>query len=394
MAQIARFGGEICKDENLADFVIINSCTVTNGADSDVRNFIHRMNRAGRKVIITGCAALNKGKEFFERGEIFGVFGMSNKNRIAEFLNKGERFCELGNLNFKENALLNDFKSHTKAFIKIQEGCDFNCSYCIIPSVRGKSRSVDENLIIEEVKKIIAGNHTEIVLTGTNIGSYGKDNGSSLGELLQKLGKISGLKRIRLGSIEPSQIDEKFREILDEPWLEKHLHIALQHTSQKMLTIMRRRNKALKDLKLFNELAERGFALGTDFIVAHPGETDEIWNEALINFKKFPLTHLHAFIFSPREGTHSAGLKIETNGIEAKKRLKTLQSIIRENNLKFRKSHYNNLFVLVERKNGEFYEGYDQFYNKIFIKSSHELNRKFLEIEKYEIGNEANFAEF
>ena len=157
---------------------------------------------------------------------------------------------------------------------------------------------------------------------------------------------------------------------------------------------MRRRNKALKDLKLFNELAERGFALGTDFIVAHPGETDEIWNEALINFKKFPLTHLHAFIFSPRDGTHSAGLKIETNGIEAKKRLKTLQSIIRENNLKFRKSHYNNLFVLVERKNGEFYEGYDQFYNKIFIKSSHELNKKFLEIEKYEIGNEANFAEF
>ena len=95
MAQIARFGGEICKDENLADFVIINSCTVTNGADSDVRNFIHRMNRAGKKVIITGCAALNKGKEFFERGEIFGVFGMSNKNRIAEFLNKGERFVSL-----------------------------------------------------------------------------------------------------------------------------------------------------------------------------------------------------------------------------------------------------------------------------------------------------------
>ena len=155
---------------------------------------------------------------------------------------------------------------------------------------------------------------------------------------------------------------------------------------------MRRRNSALRDLELFCELAERGFALGTDFIVAHPGESEEIWLEAVENFKKFPLTHLHAFIFSPRQGTASASLKSRIDGKTAKARLKMLQNITALNNYKFRTSHKVPLNVLIERKNGEFYEGYDQFYDKIWIKSDEDLSKKWMEIRDYEVKFDGNFA--
>lgn len=384
--------GEITHDEQGADVVVINSCTVTNGADADVRNYVNKMNRLGKKILLTGCGAVSRGEELYKNGAVFGVFGMSQKEKIDEFLGSESKFYDIGGLDSVEKSLVSDYENHTKAFIKIQEGCDFNCSYCIIPSVRGRSRSSSEDAILKEAASLAANGFSEIVLTGTNIGSYGKSAGTSLGALLQKLGAISGIRRIRLGSIEPSQIDESFREILSEPWLEQHLHIALQHTSQKMLSIMRRRNSALRDLELFCELAERGFALGTDFVVAHPGESEEIWLEAVENFKKFPLTHLHAFIFSPRQGTASASLKGRIDGKTAKARLKMLQNITALNNYKFRLSHKVPLNVLIERKNGEFYEGYDQFYDKIWIKSDEDLSKKWMEIRDYEVKFDGNFA--
>ena len=384
--------GEITHDEQGADVVVINSCTVTNGADADVRNYVNKMNRLGKKILLTGCGAVSRGEELYKNGAVFGVFGMSQKEKIDEFLGSESKFYDIGGLDGVEKNLVSDYEDHTKAFIKIQEGCDFNCSYCIIPSVRGRSRSSSEDAILKEAASLAANGFSEIVLTGTNIGSYGKTAGTSLGALLQKLGAIRGIRRIRLGSIEPSQIDESFREILSEPWLERHLHIALQHTSQKMLSIMRRRNSALRDLELFCELAERGFALGTDFIVAHPGESEELWLEAVENFKKFPLTHLHAFIFSPRQGTASASLKGRIDGKTAKARLKMLQNITALNNYKFRLSHKVPLNVLIERKNGEFYEGYDQFYDKIWIKSDEDLSKKWMEIRDYEVKFDGNFA--
>ncbi|WP_314986459.1 tRNA (N(6)-L-threonylcarbamoyladenosine(37)-C(2))-methylthiotransferase MtaB [uncultured Campylobacter sp.] len=384
--------GEITHDEQGADVVVINSCTVTNGADADVRNYVNKMNRLGKKILLTGCGAVSHGEELYKNGAVFGVFGMSQKEKIDEFLGSESKFYDIGGLDGVEKNLVSDYEDHTKAFIKIQEGCDFNCSYCIIPSVRGRSRSSSEDAILKEAASLAANGFSEIVLTGTNIGSYGKSVGTSLGALLQKLGAIRGIRRIRLGSIEPSQIGESFREILSEPWLERHLHIALQHTSQKMLSIMRRRNSALRDLELFCELAERGFALGTDFIVAHPGESEEIWLEAVENFKKFPLTHLHAFIFSPRQGTVSASLKDRIDGKTAKARLKMLQNITALNNYKFRLSHKVPLNVLIERKNGEFYEGYDQFYDKIWIESDENLSKKWMEIRDYEVKFDGNFA--
>ena len=382
---------EITNDEEVADIVVINSCTVTNSADSGVRNYINGVKRRGAKVILTGCGAVSKGKELFASG-IYGVLGASKKSDLNELLKREKPFFELGNLNSVDKNIVTNYENHTKAFIKIQEGCNFNCSYCIIPSVRGRARSMDEAMILKEARILAQNGYNELVLTGTNIGSYGKDTNSSLGKLLANLGKISGIRRIRLGSIEPSQIDESFREILKEEWLERHLHIALQHTSQAMLKIMRRRNNAFSDLELFNELCSLGFALGTDYIVGHPGESEEIWAEAVENFKKFPITHLHAFVYSPRRDTHSATLKSDVSGDVAKARLKVLQGIAFKNNENFRKKYNETLKILVEQKNGDFYEGFDQFYNKAKIYSQNDITKEWLEVSEYEIKPDANYA--
>ena len=347
-------------------------------------------------MILTGCGAVSKGKELFNKSAVFGVIGASKKEDINALLKSQDPFFELGNLKSIDKNIVTNYENHTKAFIKIQEGCDFACSYCIIPAVRGKARSMDEEAILREAKILAYNGYNELVLTGTNIGSYGKDTGSSLGRLLGRLGKIGGIKRIRLGSIEPSQIDESFREILRESWLERHLHIALQHTSEAMLRIMRRRNQAFRDLELFLELSEMGFALGTDYIVGHPGESEEIWSEALVNFKKFPLTHLHCFAYSPRTGTHSADMKVDVSGDVAKARLKILKQIVAENNFKFRQEHAKkggSLNVLVEQLNGGFYEGFDQFYNKVKIKTDKQILKEWAVIDKFEVKSEGDYAQ-
>ncbi|MDR2342843.1 MAG: tRNA (N(6)-L-threonylcarbamoyladenosine(37)-C(2))-methylthiotransferase MtaB [Campylobacteraceae bacterium] len=384
---------EVIDNEAIADIIVVNSCTVTNGADSGVRNYISKQNREGKKIIFVGCGAPTRGSELFAQKKVFGVLGHSEKHNINAALFSHKPFKNIGVLTHLDESIVSNYYDKSKAFIKIQEGCNFSCSYCIIPHVRGKARSQNEDKIIEQTKILSQNGFSEFVLTGTNIGSYGKDSGTTLGKLLQKLGAIDGVKRVRIGSIEPVQIDESFKEILKEGWLERHLHIALQHTNEEMLKIMRRRNSVKRDLELFLELSSLGFALGTDFITGHPGESEDIWQNALLNFKKFPLTHLHVFCYSKRDGTHSASMKQSIDGKTAKKRLKELQAIVWENNFAFRQKKVD-LEVLVEEKKSDFYTGFDQFYNRIFIKTTQDLSGKWVKIKEYEVKREGNYAAF
>lgn len=383
---------EVVDNEGNANIVVINSCTVTNGADTSVRSYISKLNRDGKKVIIAGCGALSKGEKLFNENRVFGVMGHSEKENINELLQENNPFLKLGDLTSIDKTVVSNYQDRTKAFIKIQEGCNFSCSYCIIPSARGKARSQNEEKILEQTTKLASNGYGEIILTGTNIGSYGRDVNSSLGALLQKIGKIKGIKRVRLGSIEPIQIDASFREILNESWLERHLHIALQHTNEEMLKIMRRRNSVKKDLDLFHELSSLGFALGTDFIVGHPGESDEIWEDALSSLIKLPLTHIHAFCYSPRQNTHSATLKNTVNGDIAKNRLKEIITIVENKNYNFRKNINIPLKVLVEKKKNGFHGGFDQFYNKIIIDCDKNIEKEWIEIVNFEPMKDANYA--
>ena len=375
---------DITEDDKDADVIILNSCTVTNGADSSVRSYISQIEKTTQaRIYLTGCGAHTKGETLFDSERVFGVFGQSEKAKINSLLKNEERFYTLGDLDFVDDAIVSEFVGKSRAFIKIQEGCSFRCSYCIIPYVRGDSRSLDEKQILKQVEILASNGFGEFILTGTNIGSYGRTNSSSIASLMKKMSLIRGVRRIRLGSLEPVQIDDEFMEILGEPWLERHLHIALQHTSKKMLKLMNRRNKFEDDVKLFNTLSERGFALGTDFIVGHPGESEELWREAMSNISHIPLTHLHAFTYSKRSGTPSASMKPEISGKLSKERLHELESIIDENNFRFREANIEPLDILIESKKDGKYQGFDQFYNKIIIDSDEDITGEWKSIETY-----------
>lgn len=383
---------EIARSENDADVVVINSCTVTNGADKDVKDYISRIKKLDKKILFTGCALDSVGKEMFAKGSVFGAFGHSKKEEISALLQNKTRFYFDNDLSHLDSTIIDKFVGKSRAFIKIQEGCNFKCSYCVIPQVRGKSRSYEKNKIILQIKKLADSGISEVVLSGTNLGSYGKDTNYTLPKLLIDISKISGIKRIRLGSLEPSQIKDDFLEILDSSFLEKHLHIAVQYTDNEMLKIMNRINRFEKDLILFEKIAKKGFALGSDFIVGHPGESEEIFNNAFENLKILPLTHIHAFIYSPRTNTKSAKMPLNVPKDKAKERLHLIRALIDDKNRRFRESK-RQLDVLVENKKDGFFYGLDQFFNRIQIKSSSDLSLQWLQINDYKIQEGVNYAE-
>lgn len=383
---------DVTENEGEADIVVVNSCTVTNGADVSVRGYVNQIEKQGKKLFLTGCGAHTKGESLFGANKVHGVFGQSEKTKINTLLSSESRFYEIGDLNYIDDAVVEEFVGKSRAFIKIQEGCNFRCSYCIIPFVRGDARSLDEAKILEQVSRLAANGFGEFVLTGTNVGSYGQGEGRSIASLLKKMSLIRGVRRIRIGSLEPIQINESFREILDEPWLERHLHIAIQHSSDAMLKIMNRRNRIGSDIELFGMLREKGFALGTDFIVGHPGESDELWNEAMANLQRLHLTHIHPFTYSKRDGTPSAVMKPEVNGSVSAARMRELTSLIEANNLAFRKKGNSPLEVLVESGEGGRFSGFDQFYNKTVIESEEDLSGNWISVDHYEVHDEYNLA--
>lgn len=382
-------------EEIEADIVVINSCTVTNSADSSAKNYVNYLKKLPNnpKIFFTGCGVWTKGESLFNQNKIDSLFGHSQKEKINQILLSKSRVFELGNLDHLDKTIVNEFVGKSRAFIKIQEGCDFRCSYCIIPFVRGDARSYTQDEIANQVEVLAKNGFGEFILTGTNIGSYGKKMHTSLAKLLKRLSLIKGVRRIRLGSIEPIQIDDEFKELLSEPWMAKHLHIALQHTNKKMLQIMNRRNKVLDDLALFENISDKGYAIGTDFIVGHPGETDEIWEDAIENFSNFPLTHIHTFVYSKRDGTVSAGMKNIVNGAVAKARQKQIEQIVAQNNYNFRlKCH--DLQILVEGYKDNIYHGFDQFFNKIEIQSETDLVGDWVGISNFDAMEDGNFARF
>ncbi len=383
-------------NEEEADIVVVNSCTVTNGADSSVRGYINSIGRknSNAKVIVAGCGAHSKGKELLDKGQVFGVMGHSEKENINSILKNESSFYQIGDLEHIDNTVVSEFIGKSRAFIKVQEGCDFRCSYCIIPYVRGNARSLPISQILEQIKKLASNGFGEFILTGTNVGSYGKDIGLNIAKLIKEISKVRGVRRIRIGSLEPIQITDEFLELLDEPFMAKHLHIALQHTADKMLMYMNRRNSYKSDLELFEKIASKGYALGTDFIVGHPGESGELWQEAIDRIKELPLTHIHAFTYSKRDNTPSAKIKEQVNGKIAKERHKELTQLIKEKNYQFRLKNNKNLTILIESQKDGLYRGYDEFYNNILVKSNSDLTHNWILVDEAKVERDSNYATY
>ncbi|PAF48333.1 tRNA (N(6)-L-threonylcarbamoyladenosine(37)-C(2))-methylthiotransferase MtaB [Helicobacter sp. 13S00401-1] len=410
---------DITQDESKADIIVLNSCTVTNRADKECKSYARTQSELGKKVLFTGCGVKMQGKELYDKNLTFSVFSHSYKEDIDSILAKDRIFLDTNSRKL-DTTLLPAMIGKVKGFIKIQEGCNFKCSYCIIPYVRGVARSFKHDFLLEQASLLAKSGVKELVLTGTNIGSYGLDTGTHIATLISDLASIEGIKRIRLGSLEPSQIDSKFIDVLSNPKLERHLHIALQHTSEKMLRIMNRKNTVEHDLELFLELERLGFFLGTDYIVGHVGESKEIFNEALTNLEKLPLTHIHPFIYSPKTGTKSAtnlaSLELVPK-IESKARLHLIQDLVREKNYQKRlalKEKSTPLNVLIEsvkstkeatgfQDASDFKEaigfqeaiGFDEYFNKVVITSkdlSSSLKGSFLKVADYKVKPLCNLA--
>ncbi len=389
---------DIALKEEDASIIVINSCTVTNSADSTARNYINSLKKLPNnpRIVFTGCGVWTKGETLYNENKIDSLFGASEKENINKLLLTKDRFFQAGDLEHIDETIIDEMVGKSRAFIKIQEGCDFRCSYCIIPMVRGDARGYSEDKILEQIRLLATNGFGEFILTGTNLGSYGKglDNKKDgLAILLKRISQIRGVRRIRLGSVEPIQITDEFKEILDESWMAKHLHIALQHTNSDMLKLMNRRNKLESDLELFEYIANKGYALGTDFIVGHPGESEEIWKDAIDNIKRFPLTHIHSFTYSKRDGTPSAMMKSQISGDISKIRMKELNNIVLNNNYNFRKRKIPLEVLIEQNKNGK-YLGYDQFYNQIEISSNGDIVGDWIYIADYSVDEKINKANF
>lgn len=366
-----------------AKIVIINTCTVTNTADSKCKKYVRRIRRENREsiLVVVGCSVQNNFEEYHNMN-IDILLGNINKSKIVEiikdYLKTNNKYSYIDynrDLPF-ENMKIDDF-NHTRAFIKIQDGCDNFCSYCIIPFMRGKTRSKEFHLIIEEAQKLVANNHKEIVLTGIHTGSY-NDNGKDFVDVINELAKIDGLERIRLSSVEITELNEKFMTMLkNNPKFCDHLHIPLQAGSDEILKVMNRKY----DLNYyFAKVAEirkirPNISITTDIIVGFPTETEEMFEKTYETASKIKFSKIHVFPYSKRSGTAASRMK-EVSSIEKTNRvhkLLNLSNILeKEYNDKF-----NNqvLDILIEEvKDGKSY-GHSSNYIKVEIEEELEKNK-------------------
>ncbi len=304
------------EDYKKANVVIVNTCSVTNTADNKSKKMIRAVKRENQDCIlmVCGCTAENK-REELNNLDIDILIGNRDKSKVVELIEefnkkreKLTKFYDGRRIEF-EDMCIKDFNL-TRAFVKIQDGCNNYCAYCIIPYVRGSIRSKKMEDVLEEVNELVSMGHKEIVLTGINTGAYGKEIGSyDLTDLIEELSKIEGLERIRVSSIEMTEINDKFiKELKNNNKLCGHLHVSLQSGSENVLKLMNRKYTKEEYFNYVSKIREArpNINLTTDVIVGFPGETEEDFLESIEYCKKVGFSKIHVFPYSVREGTKAA----------------------------------------------------------------------------------------
>lgn len=318
-----------------ANIIVVNTCSVTNVADKKCLKMIRRIKREypNSILVVAGCSSQNK-QEIYENLDIDILIGNKDKSKIdillKEYIKTHKRYVKFYNdrkLDF-EDMLISDY-NHVRAFIKIEDGCDNFCSYCIIPYVRGSVRSKNFETVIKEAKLLTQKGHKEIVLTGIHTGHY-MDNGYDLTDLINELSKIEDLLRIRISSIEITELNDKFLNMLStNKKVCDHLHIPLQAGSDEILKRMNRKY----DLKYYEEKIKKirmirpDISITTDIIVGFPYETDELFNETLEFSRKMNFSKIHVFPYSIRLGTSAANMPNQVDESIKKERVKKLMDL-------------------------------------------------------------------
>lgn len=389
------------KEENAKpEVVIINTCSVTNMADSKSRKMVRRYKRENPDtiLIVCGCSTQNN-KEEYEKMDIDILLGNKDKSKIVTLINnyknnheKYFKFYDDRDLEF-EDMNVDKFSSHTRAFVKIQDGCNNFCSYCIIPYVRGNIRSKDFTKTLEEIKRLVDNGHKEIVLTGIHTGSYGYGLNYDLSDLLSEMAKIEGLERIRISSIEVTELNDKFlEELKNNKKICNHMHIPLQAGSDEILKKMNRKYNLDYFFNKINEIRNirPDISITTDVIVGHPYETNELFEKTIDTCKKLKFAKIHVFPYSKRDGTASSRMPNQVD--EHEKKLRSHKLIEVSNELE---SNYNNKFigkkldVLIEEVNNNIAIGHTSNYLRVELNGDYQKNRIYnVEIKKEYLSNE------
>lgn len=377
---------EIVSDEEVADIYVINTCTVTNLSDRKSRQFIRRAKKANEDSIIAvvGCYSQVSPDEVFEIEGVDVVIGTTDRERIVELCEKAKEKNEKINIvrdikTQKEFETINidDIKSKTRAYIKIQDGCNQYCSYCIIPYARGPIRSRDLEDIISETKKLANVGFKEVVLTGIHVASYGKEKSKiNLTKVLEDVSNIDGIERVRLSSIEPTLIDDEFMQrILATGKVCDHFHLSLQSGSDTVLKRMNRKYTTGQYKEIVDIIKKYmpNAGITTDIIVGFPGETDTEFEETYKFVKEIGFSRIHVFKYSPRKGTPAADSKDQIDGnvknIRSEKLIKLGDSLMSEFYSKFINSKLSVLFEEESNKANEFIEGYTTNYIRVKAKN-------------------------
>ncbi len=379
-------GYNVIFDGEIADIYIINTCTVTNIGDKKSRQFIRRANRNNPDAIIAavGCYAQMSPQEVLSIDGVNIIIGTNDRNKIVDIVEKckpNEKINSVDDImkvkQFEEMSVKN-IMGKTRAFLKIQEGCNQYCSYCIIPYARGPIRSRSKPEIIDEIKNLVDKGFKEVVLTGIHVASYGKDLNSdeTLIDILKEVNNIEGLKRIRLSSLEPTIFTDEFlRELSQLNKICHHFHLSLQSGCNSVLKRMNRRYTTEQYRDIVNKIREiyPKIALTTDIIVGFPGETEEEFNITYNFVKEIGFSEIHVFKYSPRKGTPAAGYKNQVDGLTKRYRSERLielgKQLKRDYYIMFIGKNKEVLFEMLSGKITGYIEGYTDNYLKVLAPS-------------------------
>lgn len=385
-----------------SDIVIVNTCSVTNVADNKCKKTIRKLRREKEDIILVvcGCTAENHREELNDL-DIDILIGNKDKSNIVELISnyikeqkKYIKFYDEKRLPF-EDMTINGFNL-TRAFVKIQDGCNNYCAYCIIPYVRGCIRSKPFKEAVTEIEKLVRKGHKEIVFTGINTGAYGKELGEyDLTDLIREISKLDGLERIRVSSIEITEITDKFiEELRNNHKICGHLHVSLQSGCEKILKLMNRKYTKKEYLDKINKIREArpNINLTTDVIVGFPGETEDDFRECVQYCQEVGFSKIHVFPYSRREGTKAAVMPLQLSNDIKKDRARRLIEIDKGLQLEYNKKFLGKeVEVLIEEIVDGKSIGHTENFLKVEIDEELEVNRDYkVEIkevyEEYVVG--------
>lgn len=376
-------GYEIVDDN--ADIYIINTCSVTNQSDAKSRKVINRIVRENKDAIIVVMGCFIEANKDYYNENVSIIIGNKDKNKVVDLVEeyvKERKNKKILYQNFDdvfEDMFITNMNSRTRAFVKIQDGCENFCSYCIIPYTRGRCRSKDKKKVIAEIESLISNGYQEIVLTGIHTGHYGSDINESFSHLLRDIVKIKGLKRLRISSIEITELDDEFMDILaHHETIVSHIHIPLQAGSDTILKSMNRKY----DTKYFKEKIDKirkirpDISITTDVITGFPGETEDLFNETYDFIESVKFTKLHVFPYSRRKGTKADLMPDQVNEQEKKERVKKLISLSNKLENEYLKKYLDcEVEVLIEKSEDGYAKGHTGNYLLVQIPREVEENQ-------------------